>query len=260
MIEPTPLLALTLAGIGLAVGMVGSLLGVGGGVLLVPILVLGWKLPMHHAVGASLFVVAATSSAAGTFRKDTDAANLRLGIVLELATVLGALSGGWLAGHLSGSTLTFLFGLLLIPVVGLMWRSPASAVPTLGTYRIIRLPLALSVSTAAGALSGLLGVGGGIIKVPVLSLFCGVPTKVAVSTSNFMVGLTAVSSAFLYFGRGEVPLFVAGSTVLGVIAGALIGVRIDRKIQAREIRRAFALLLGFVSIQMMLRAAGLWVR
>lgn len=288
MLVPAILPFLFLAG-GLT-GFLGSLLGVGGGIFLVPILVLGFHVPMHFAVGTSLFTVIATSSAVGAMTRDSSAANLGLGIVLEATTLVGALLGGLLAGAISGDALKVVFGVVLVPIGALMWRRPGASSPDAHTparapahththahahahasrstqadglepipeYQPRRLGIGLGVSSIAGLISGLLGVGGGILKVPALTLFCGIPTHVAVATSNFMIGLTAVASAFLYVGRGEVAPALTASVVLGVLAGSSIGARIGRKIRAVRIRRGFAVLMWFTASQMIWRAFGAW--
>jgi len=212
-------------------GLFGAVLGVGGGIFVIPFLVLVLHVPMHNAVAASICMVVATSSAAASVNVGKGFVNLKLGMTLETFTVLGAMVGGVAAGHLKGPTLMAAFGAVLIPISYLMIRRLPSRkevakggdVGRLGgiyfdpvegrtiRYRIRRLPAALGISLLAGGVSGLLGLGGGIFKVPAMNLFCGVPMKAATTTSNFMIGVTAAGSAFLYLGRGEVhPLLKHG--------------------------------------------------
>lgn len=265
---------LGLAAAGAASGTLGAVLGVGGGVFLVPVLVLFFQIPMLQAVAAGLVAVIATSSAVASVNVETGLANMRLGIVLELATVLGALGGALLASRMAPSALIGLFGVLQAVVGLLLWRGPAEAEdharPAAGaldasyydpateaevSYRVRRLWAGLAVSLAAGGLSGLLGIGGGVFKVPALHLFCGVPMKAAAATSNFMIGVTAAASAFLYFGRGDVEPVATAAIVLGVLAGSAAGLRLNRRMKDQSLRRAFAALLFALSLQMLRRAS-----
>lgn len=264
---------LGLAAAGAAAGTLGAILGIGGGVFLVPVLALFFQVPMLQAVAAGLVAVIATSSAVASVNVEKGLANMRLGIVLELATVLGALLGALIAGWLAPAALMGLFGIVQA-VVGLMlWRGPAEAKDAarlapgaLGasyydpaakaevSYRVRRLWAGLAVSLAAGGLSGLLGIGGGALKVPALHLFCGVPMKAAAATSNFMIGVTAAASAFLYFGRGDVEPVTTSAVVLGVLAGSAAGTRLNRSLKDQSVRRAFAALMLALSVQMLRRA------
>jgi len=270
-------------------GLVGSMLGLGGGILIVPILVLLLDVPMHTAVATSLFCVIATSSAAASKNLIRGVANARLGITLELATVVGAIAGGTLAGQLPERALTIVFGVvILLMTLSLLRGTPASEesealaegedIETAGEsfvsrmdgayfdqaenadvrYRVRRLPVALSVSGAAGVISGLLGVGGGIVKVPVLTTFCDVPMKAAAATSNFMIGVTAAASAVLYYGRGDVSPLITAGTVVGVFAGSRTGSRIAAQLRGTTLRKIFAVVMIVMSLQMLLKGAGVF--
>ena len=245
---------------GLLTGLVGSLLGVGGGVILVPVLVLLFHVPMHFAVGTSLVVVVTTSSTVGALRGASGVPNLPLGLVLELSTLVGAIGGGLFAGAIPGAVLVGLFGIVLLPIGWMMWQAPRRVAQAAAGYRVRNLKAGLSIAFLAGAISGLLGVGGGIVMVPALTLLCGVPTKVAIATSNFMIGLTAVASVFLYWGRGEVEPLLTAAVVLGVMCGSGIGLAIGRKLEGWQIRRVFAALLWLTASQMLLRASGWWIK
>lgn len=231
-----------------------------------PVLVLLFHVPMHFAVGTSLVVVVTTSVSVGALRTAGGKPNLPLGLVLELATLVGAIGGGIFAGALPGNVLIGIFGAVLIPIGVMMWRSPRRpAVPPaangeVAPYRVRNLPAGLGVSFVAGGISGLLGVGGGILKVPALNLLCGVPTKVAVATSNFMIGITALASVFLYIGRGQVEPLVTSSVVIGVMVGSGIGLALGRRLEGWQIRRTFAALLWVTATQMLLRAIGRWIQ
>jgi uncharacterized protein len=289
----SPLNLLLLVLTGTATGVLGAILGTGGGVFLVPILLLAFDVPIHYAVATSIVTVIATSSAVGSTNVERGTANMRLGMTLETATSAGAIVGGLAAAWLSSRLLEGAFALVLVPTAVLMWRGrtrqtiAASQAPvhrpadgaapyiaaydraSLGTlgdayydeaeqstiaYRVQRLPAGLAISILAGAVSGLLGIGGGIFKVPALNLVCGIPMKAAAATSNFMIGVTAAASAFLYYGRGEVRPALTAAVVLGVLAGSALGSIWNRRIRGRGARRLFALLLIAVAVQMIYKA------
>lgn len=282
----TSLTILLLLLTGFGGGLVGAMLGLGGGILIVPILVLLMNVPMHTAVATSLFCVIATSSAAASRNLIRGIANARLGITLELSTVTGGIAGGLVAGLLPDRGLTLVFGvvilLMTIPMLrGVADEEPEAAVEgadpmTRSTtfagkmdgvyfdpaekseirYRVRRLPVALTVSGVAGVISGLLGVGGGIVKVPVLTSFCDIPMKAAAATSNFMIGVTAAASAVLYYGRGDVSPLITAATVLGVFAGSRTGARLATKMRGAALRRLFAIVMILMSLQMLLKGAG----
>jgi uncharacterized membrane protein YfcA len=264
---------------GAATGVLGAILGTGGGVLLIPVLVLALDVPMHYAVATSLVSVIATSSAVACTNVERGTANMRLGMTLEIATALGAIAGGLTAGWLAPRTLEGLFAVVLLPTAYFMARgheetSPGAAagdsgdegVGVLGgryvdesdtrtvTYRVRRLWAALGISFLAGNLSGLLGIGGGTFKVPALNLVCGVPIKAAAATSNFMIGVTAAASAFLYYGCGEVRPALTSAVVLGVVIGSALGSVLNRRIRGGQVRFIFAVLMVLVAAQMGYRA------
>jgi uncharacterized protein len=242
---------------GAAAGFMGSILGVGGGIILVPLLVLAFHVPIHFAIGTSIMTVIATSSMAGTFNLERGTVNIRLGMVLEVATAAGALAGGTIAGLISGPVLTVVFGAILPPIAWLMWRKGgekrANAAGSETDYELRRLPLAMGLSLGAGTVSGLLGIGGGIIKVPAMTVFCNIPAKVATATSTFMIGVTAVASAFLYFGRGQVRPALTAVVVLGVLGGSALGTQVARRLHSNQLIRLFAILTAVASVQMIFR-------
>jgi uncharacterized membrane protein YfcA len=267
---------------GAAAGMFGSLLGLGGGVLIVPLLTLGFGLPLREAVAVSLVSVIVTSSAGASVYLRRHVANLRLGMVLELFTASGALVGGLVAFLLSERMLAGLFAALLAWVaVSMIRRSePAAAIPAPATadaaageaatpepsfaeslsgggYRVRRLPMGMTGSVFAGVVSALLGVGGGIVKVPVMNLVMGVPLKVATATSNMMIGITATSSAVIYLLRDQIDPYVAGPTALGVFAGAMVGSRVAGRIDVRVLRWLFVAVLVYTSVEMAQKALSL---
>jgi uncharacterized protein len=256
-----------------ASGLVGAMLGIGGGVFLVPLLTLAFGVPFRAAVAASLISVIATATASSTVNLDRGLVNMRLAMTLEVATSVGGLGGGLAASLLTPQQLFLLFGFTLAAMGILMVvRSGRRNViadtsvdpgPLGGrlqegdvtyVYRVRRLPLALAASLVAGAVSGLLGLGGGIIKVPVLNTFCGVPIRVAAATSAFMIGVTAAASVFVYFSRGDVVLPVAAAVALGALPGSIAGVRLGERVEARALKIFMAVVLLLVGGRMALEA------
>jgi uncharacterized membrane protein YfcA len=279
---------LLLAAGGFGAGVFGSLLGLGGGILIVPLLTVGFGVPFREAVGISLVCVIVTSSAAAGVYLERHTANLRLGMVLEVFTATGALLGGLVAFALPERVLAGLFAALLAwTAVSMLRRSRAPAPaplpgdpvdgpgaagaggadarPASGSladeiagpgYRPRRLGAGAGGSLGAGMLSALLGVGGGIVKVPLMHLVMGVPLKVATATSNLMIGVTAAASAVVYLVRGGIDPYIAGPTAVGVFAGALVGSRLAARIDVRVLRLLFVGVLALTAAQMAVRALG----
>jgi uncharacterized protein len=271
----TAALALVIFASGIAAGGVGALLGLGGGVFLVPLLNLALGFPLRTAAAVSLVTVIATSSSVSAGRTGTHLINLRLGMVLEVATVAGSLLGGITAHLFAESTLQRLFGVVAIlgavAVFGRLNRRnvmlDADADPGLlgarfhesesggmVTYRIRRLPVALLASFAAGNVSSLLGIGGGIIKVPALNTWCGMPLRAAAATSAFMIGVTATGGAIIYYGLGDLPPLVAAPAVLGVQLGSWAGLQLAHRAPARWLKLLLAAVLLVVAGLMFLRS------
>jgi uncharacterized membrane protein YfcA len=264
-------LLLALSGVG--AGLFGALLGLGGGILIVPLLNLAFGYPLTTAVGTSLICVIATSTGAAAHNVRTGRADVRLGLLLESGTVIGAVVGAVIAGLLPEQALTGLFALLMFYTAYNMARSALRGGrgmaaeteridpsvpdgPDAPAYRSHHRPLALVGAFFAGNVSGLLGVGGGTIKVPLVHLVMGAPLHVAVATSNFIIGVTAAAGAYAYLFRGDVDPGVAGPVVLGVAAGAALGARVGRRIQARWLAILFLLVVLYVGVEMSLRALG----
>jgi uncharacterized membrane protein YfcA len=275
--------ALLMSAGGVAAGVFGSLLGLGGGVLIVPLLTLGFELPLREAVGVSLVSVIVTSGASAGVYLQRNVANLRLGMTLELFTAIGALAGGLIAFLLSEQVLATCFAALLAYTALSMLRASTrdraatddtEANPGLATgaapdagprrlhldgpgYRVRRLGLGSIGSVFAGIVSALLGVGGGLVKVPVMHLVMGVPLRVSTATSNLMIGVTASASAIIYLLRDQIEPFVAGPVAVGVFLGATAGSRTAHRIDIRWLRLLFVVVLGYTAVQMVLRAVSL---
>jgi uncharacterized membrane protein YfcA len=258
---------------GLAAGALGALLGLGGGILIVPLLNLGFGVPLTTAVGTSLICVIATSTGAAAHNIRLGRADVRLGLVLAMGTVIGAVTAAVLAGLIPERALAGLFAVLLAYTAfsmlrGLRRGSEASTAdppvdpmardgPMAPAYRERGLPIAVGGAFIAGNVSGLLGVGGGVITVPLVHLAMGAPLHVAVATSNFMLGVTAAAGAYVYLFRGDVDPLLAGPVVIGVAVGASFGARLAARLRAASILAVFVVVLAYVAAQMALRAAGI---
>src|SRR3979490_1339334 len=241
------LTALLLVILGFVAGMLGSLTGIGGGVLLTPILALHFGIPIRQAIGTSLVAVITTSAASSSVHLQRHTTDIRLGMTLELATAIGAAVTAYLVGYFNRNALEGLFaGFLLYSSITILWRGgkikpgdesppPANGQFTIPPYEPQRYPLGLGASLVAGSLSGLLGIGGGPIKVPVMYIFMNVPLMVATATSNFMIGVTAAASAIVYYRRGDILVHVAAPLAVGVFLGSLLGARMAPRIQAKYV-------------------------
>ncbi|MGQ9584145.1 MAG: sulfite exporter TauE/SafE family protein [Anaerolineae bacterium] len=254
---------LALAGVGAVAGVLGAILGIGGGLFLVPALSIFFDIPIRAAIGASLMGVLATSAGVAWSATGRQGADVRLALRLELATTGGAVFGGVSAGWMKPAALYFLFALIVLFLAGYTaYRARRQVVDGLEErlfqtgYVPRAWPAGLGASFVAGALSGLLGVGGGFIKVPVMYSVMGVPLGTATATSNFMVGITAAASFFVYFGRGDVYPLLAVPTAVGVFAGALAGARLAPRLRASWIRMALILLLILMGAQMLWKGVG----
>ncbi|HKD74427.1 MAG TPA: sulfite exporter TauE/SafE family protein [Ktedonobacterales bacterium] len=291
-------LALFIAAVSVIAGAIGSLLGLGGGVVVIPILTLVLQIDIHLAIGASIVSVIATSSgAAATFVRDR-LTNLRVGMFLEIATTIGAISGAFISGLLLGNALFIIFALVLVYSIYPMSRrmiaerrlsrrqtaaearpanvpdeQPDRIATALGfegsyydpaakreiTYRLRRVPLGFAFMYIAGIASGLLGVGGGIFKVPAMDIAMGMPIKTSSATSTFMIGATAAASAGIYFLRGNINPVIAAPVALGVLVGSLIGTRLLERLAGDRVRMVFIVVIALTSVQMFLRGLGVHI-
>jgi uncharacterized membrane protein YfcA len=275
-----------LVGAGILAGLFGALLGVGGGLIVVPVLTLGFGVDIKIAIASSLVAVVASSTAAGSIYVGKGLANMRLGMLLEVATTLGGISGGLIGVYLSSTFISGLFSVLLVFTGFLILRTkdtvkkpngdPIEAAAVEGhedigklsgsyydqylksliPYQVVNTFFGSVISFFAGILSGLLGVGGGFIKVPAMTLVMNVPMKVSAATSNLMIGVTAISSLFVYFAKGLVHPMLAAPVAIGVVCGALYGTTIAQKVSPNVLRKIFAGVIFLVAVQMFIKATG----
>lgn len=253
-------------------GFVGALTGLGGGVIVVPALTLALGVDMKYAIGASLVSVIATSSGAAAAYVREGFSNIRIGMFLEIATTLGAIVGAFLAGRFSTHALAIIFGLVLAQAAYQSFKArPGGELPVesdalgrrlrLGSdypddgnrqkYGVRNVPTGLGLMFGAGALSGLLGIGSGAVKVIAMDRAMKIPFKVSTTTSNFMIGVTAAASAGLYLSRGFIDPRVAMPVMLGVLGGALLGAKILVNANVRTLRIVFGFVILALAIEMM---------
>ncbi len=246
--------------ISMVAGFLGSLTGLGGGVVIVPLLALVFHVDIHYAIGASLVSVIATSSGAAAAYVKEGFSNVRIGMFLEMATTFGALVGAALAARISTGSIAVIFGVVLIYSAYLSNRPHSQQVddrpdhlaallkmdetyPTAQgpvAYHVHAIPSGFSLMFMAGALSGLLGIGSGAVKVLAMDQAMHVPFKVSTTTSNFMIGVTAAASAGVYLGRGYIDPGLAMPVMLGVLLGSLMGTRVLIGAKTRWLRLVFS--------------------
>jgi uncharacterized membrane protein YfcA len=253
-----------------AAGFLGSLTGLGGGVVIVPLLTLALGVDLHYAVGASLVSVIATSSGAAAAYVKEGYSNVRVGMLLEVATTVGALAGAHLAGVVSPNAIGVVFGLVLLLSAYLSTRrlpdrpdagpDPLavrlrldSTYPTEAgrqPYHVRRVPLGFAMMFVAGGLSGLLGIGSGALKVLAMDQAMGLPFKVSTTTSNFMIGVTAAASAGVFLSRGQIDPALTMPVMLGVLIGSTLGARVLPGARVAVLRGVFALVIAALGVEM----------
>ncbi len=264
-------------------GFLGALLGLGGGVIMVPLLVFLLDVPIQYAAGASIIAVVATSSAATSVYVKNEITNIKLGMFLELATTLGALSGATLMSVASESFLQSLFGATLLYaaiVMGSRMRNTSTgweykpndwlanrlnlggsywddAEHEMVEYGVHRTVPTFIISFIAGIISGLLGIGGGGIKVPAMNVLSNIPMKVSVATNNFMIGVTASASALVYLRHGFCDFFITAPVVLGTLIGSFLGAKATKQIQGSSLKKLFVIVLVVLGLRMILSGVGI---
>jgi uncharacterized membrane protein YfcA len=258
-------------GASLLAGFVGSLTGLGGGVIVTPVLTLFFGVDIRYAIGASLVSVIATSSGSAAAYVRDGYSSIRIGMFLEIATTLGALFGAFLSSHIPTSALSIIFGLILLHAAWQARGVPGAHKPQLPpdplatrlklngsykaadgqeTYEVHRVKTGFGLMFGAGTLSGLLGIGSGSLKVIAMDQAMQIPFKVSTATSNFMIGVTAAASASLYLSRGYVNPTIAMPVMLGVLAGSMIGARFLTNLPVAVLRRVFAIVVAVIAIEM----------
>jgi Predicted permeases len=265
------LFSLAVFGTSLLAGFLGAMTGLGGGVVIIPVLCLIFKVDIHYALGASLVSVIATSSGAAAAYVREGYSNIRIGMFLEVATTLGALLGAYLTAKVTGNWIGIIFGIVLMYSA---WASlhklhdavqaatPDSLALRLNLkgsyphdgeqqeYVAGHVPAAFGIMFGAGTLSGLLGIGSGAVKVLAMDYAMKLPFKVSTTTSNFMIGVTAAASAGIYLSRGYVLPSLAMPVMLGVLVGSLVGARVLARTQVKTIRLGFALVIVTLGAEM----------
>lgn len=253
-------------------GFLGALTGLGGGVVLVPMLTVLLGVDIRYAIGASLVSVIATSSGAAAAYVKEGFSNIRIGMLLEIATTLGALVGATIATHVAGSAIAVVFGIVLI-VSAFSSRKPRSKqdreLPPdplatklrlngnfpegegLRSYNVQHVPIGGALMWVAGVLSGLLGIGSGAMKVLAMDQAMKIPFKVSTTTSNFMIGVTAAASAGVYLSRGYIDPGLSMPVMLGVLAGSFLGTRVLVKAETKWLRLVFSLVIMALGIEML---------
>lgn len=255
-------------------GLLGSLTGLGGGVIIVPLLTLLFGVDIRYAIGASLISVIATSSGAAAAYLKEGFSNIRVGMFLEVATTIGAICGAYLATRIPTAAIAIIFGIVLLYSAWISAKpedevsihdrtGPFARVLRLdgnyptpeGTvaYHVTGVPLGFSLMYVAGVISGLLGIGSGAVKVLAMDRAMKIPFKVSTTTSNFMIGVTAAASAGIYLHRGYIDPGLAMPVMLGVLLGALVGARILPEAKVRTLRIVFAVAIAAVAIEMILK-------
>lgn len=252
-------------------GLLGSLTGLGGGVVIIPLLTLVLGVDFHYAVGAALVASIATSSGSGSAYVKEGITNIRLGMFLEIATVIGAVLGAFVAYYLNSNVIAVIFGLTLVLTAtmqlikkqnheGVKGSETARMLKLYGTwpqkdgslqaYELKNVAGGFSVMTLAGVLSGILGIGSGVLKVIAMDNLMKVPFKVSTTTSNFTMGVTACASAVVYLQRGNIAPGIAFPVLLGVLAGSLTGARLLKILDVRLLRRIFSIAVYLVAANM----------
>ncbi len=270
-----PIILAGLIVMGMGAGVLGALFGLGGGIIFVPVLMLVFGLAPTEAVAISLIGIVAGSVGASTVFVDKGLSNVRLGLLLEITTATGAIIGAILATYLEEWILMVIFSIIVYISGYRMFRSQEKVVPPAEgaegryafryedeahgecvDYEVQNVKGGMALCTAAGMISSMTGVGGGLVKVPLMNLYMHVPMKAASATSSYMIGITAFSGAITYFLGGQVLLEYAGGVAIGAFLGSVLGTIITRKISARHLRKYFSVVVFFMATLVLLQALG----
>lgn len=278
------IIAVQILCISILAGIVGSVLGLGGGIIVTPALTLLFGVDIQYAIGASIISVIATSSGSAIAYLRDKITNVRVGMFLEIATTVGAITGAFIGALIAPSVLFIIFGLLILYSALAMLSKVKSELPAnvkmhpwakklklngeyydkaldrQVSYTVGNVPAGFGVMYGAGVISGLLGIGSGSFKVMAMDVFMRLPLKVSSATSNLMMGVTAAASAGIYFFRGDIDPKIAAPVAIGVLIGATIGTRIMQRLKSKTIRKLFIPVLFYVGLQMIVQGLGwkLW--
>ena len=268
--DPSVLIGLLILGV--VAGIIGSLFGVGGGIIFIPVLTIVYKLPAVEAAAISLVGILSLSAGAASYYTEHKVANVRLGLYLEIGTTIGAIVGAFVAGLIDQWIIFTIFAVFVIANgIRMLFSHGKDCGSTEGEhefyakdmktgetigYDLKHKTAGSAICFIAGAYSSVTGVGGGVIKVPVMNNFMGVPLKAATATSSFMIGLTAFCGAMVYFINGQVDLEFAACVAIGSYAGMLVGTRISRYFDTTALKRYFAFVLFASAVSMLLKAGG----
>ena len=274
------LVAIQILLVSVSAGILGAILGLGGGIIVTPALIILFGVDIQHAIGASLISVIATSSGAAIAYIRDGITNVRVGMFLEIATTIGAISGALIAGLIPPNSLYILFGIFLAYSALNMAKKAKQELPgevalhpaarslklagdyydkSLGRrvdYNVDNVYAGFGVMYGAGVISGLLGIGSGSFKVMAMDMFMKLPLKVSSATSNFMMGVTAAASAGIYLYRGDISPLISAPVALGVLIGATIGARIMQRLKSKTIRKLFIPVLFYIALQMTAQGLG----
>lgn len=251
-------------------GLLGSLTGLGGGVVVIPVLTLCFGIDFHYAIGAALIASIATSSGSASAYVREGITNIRLGMFLEIATTIGAVCGAFIAIWMPTNIIAVIFGVVMIMTAVLQQRRKVDHENVVGStmakklqfygsyptkegmksYQLTNVAGGFSIMLSAGVLSGLLGIGSGVLKVLAMDAAMKVPFKVSTTTSNFMIGVTAVASAVVYLQRGYIDPGIAFPIIIGVLAGSMSGARLLKRMNVSVLRKIFSVAIALVALNM----------
>jgi hypothetical protein len=254
----------------IAAGILGSITGLGGGVVIIPLLTLAFGVDIHYAMGASLVSVIATSSGAASAYVREGFSNIRIGMFLEIATTLGALVGAFLASYISAAAVAIIFGVVLLYSSYISYRPPEDhpdespdaiaaylkmngsfpSVDGIRSYYVHNVPAGFGLMAVAGALSGLLGIGAGALKVLAMDRIMRIPFKVSTTTSNFMIGVTAAAGAGIYLKHGYIDPGLTMPVMLGVLLGSFFGAKILMRTRTKILRLVFSAVIMLLAVEM----------
>lgn len=271
--EPVLLVALLMIAIG--AGIIGALFGLGGGIIFVPVLTILFDQDAATAAAASLVGIVATSTGSATGYVKKGLSNIRFGMLMEITTTIGAITGAIIASYLENWILMVIFSAVMLysgfkmavsperivadesgnDTMTFTYSDPASGVSD-GKYTVKNVGPGMALCTVAGAVSSMTGVGGGSIKVPLMNIYMHIPIKVASATSNYMIGITAFSGAIIYFIRGSIDLQIAAAVAVGAYIGAVIGTHIASKVNAKSIKRYMSVVFFAIAVIMLAKAGG----